>query len=117
MRGAPGYALALLLSPGFAAGCASTQTLSLECVPSEVTVYVDGRVLAGGPDQIALRKDEPHTFYFKGGGHRTQMVVLESHEVGGELQLTPADLCEQVAFAQVQPELRVEIEGDPAALR
>ena len=105
-------ALSLLVLAGVLA-CASTQKVSLECVPSDVTVFVDGRELEGRPAEIELRKNEPHTFYFKGGGYRTQMVVLESSEVDGEVQLTPADLCQEVVFAEMRPDVVVELEEEP----
>jgi hypothetical protein len=114
----PAPALGLLLALAGGAGCASKQTVSLACVPREVTVYVDGRVLEGSPEDLSLRKDRPHTVFFKGGGYNTQMVVLESREVDGEPVLSPADLCKQVVFAEMQPEVRVELEeSGPEAAR
>ena len=106
--------LAVLLLPLVALGCASTQKVSLECVPSEVTVYVDGRALEGHPDEIDLRTDQPHTFYFKGGDYRPQMVVLVASEVEGETRLTP-DLCREVVFAEMRPDVVVELEEEEPA--
>ena len=97
-------ALALL------AGCASKQRIALDCVPSGVTVYVDGRALEETPDSIALRKDEPHTVFFKGVGYQPQMVVLNSWEEDGRKRLTPTDLCAEVAFVAVRPEVHMEID-------
>jgi hypothetical protein len=111
----PARAAALLLCfAGSAAGCASKQRVSLDCVPREVTVYVDGRALEDSRE-VALRTDRPHTVYFKGGGYRTQMVVLESEEVDGKRLLFPAEPCREVAFAEMQPEVRVEVEPEAQA--
>ena len=76
-----------VLGLAFVAGCASTQKVSLECVPSEVSVYVDGRQLEDRPEELKLGVDEAHTVYFKGGGYQPQMVVLESEEVDGKRRL------------------------------
>jgi len=95
-------------------GCASTQKVSLECVPSEVNVFVDGRQLEGSPEEISLGTEEAHTVYLKGGDHQPQMVVMEPREVDGKQVLTNADLCRQVTFTEMRPELVVEIVDDAA---
>jgi hypothetical protein len=77
---------------------------------SEVTVYVDGRELGEAPDSIALRSDEPHTIFFKGAGYRPQMVVLNSWEEDGRKRLSPTDLCAEVAFVPMRPEVHMEID-------
>jgi hypothetical protein len=106
-RAAPGLAALVL-----AAGCASTQQVSLECVPSEVRVYVDGRELEGRRSELSLAVAEPHTLYFKGGSYRPQMVVLESREVDGERVLSNADLCQRLVFTEVSPEVRMRLDPD-----
>ena len=93
-------------------GCASTQTVDLECVPSEVTVYVDGRELDGKPSSIELRSDRDHKVFFKGGPYEPQMVVLESTEQDGETRLEPAGLCTETRFVKMRPEIEVSV--DPA---
>jgi hypothetical protein len=98
---------ALVLS---AAGCASKQRLDLHCVPRTVTVYVDGRMLEEVPEELALRTDQPHTVFFKGGGYKNQMVVLESQEDGETRVLQPADLCSQTTFVSMRPDLQLEAE-------
>jgi hypothetical protein len=97
-----------------ALGCASKQRVSLDCVPHEVEVYVDGRKLDRGSESIELRKDRAHTVYFKGGGYRPHMVVLDSEEVDGEKQLSPADVCTEAVFVETQPEVQIEVERPPA---
>jgi hypothetical protein len=94
-----------------AAGCASKQRIALDCVPREVTVYVDGRELGETPESIALRTDESHTVFFKGEKYRPQMVVLRSEEVEGEYRLSPPDLCGEAVFVEVRPEVRIEVES------
>ncbi len=119
MLGTSGPAAALVVALMLAAGCASTQKVSLECVPSEVSVYVDGRELEDRREQISLGVDEAHTVFFKGGGFQPQMVVLESREVDGKRRLFNADLCRVVVFTEMRPELRIEVEeeGVPATGR
>lgn len=113
MRGAD--RILACLGVGLAFGCATTQTVSLECVPREVEVFVDGRELEGRPDELSLRADEPHTFFFKGGGFETQMVVLEPKEVDGVASLAPAEVCSEVSFIEMQPDVQVEIDTDPGS--
>src|SRR5258705_10249410 len=57
------------------AGCATTQNVRIECVPREVSVYVDGRLLDGR--EAALRTDRPHKIYAKGPGFEPRLVVIE----------------------------------------
>ena len=112
MLGTPGPGTALVVALLLAAGCASTQKVSLECVPSEVSVYVDGRELDDRREQISLGVDEAHTVFFKGGGFQPLMVVLESREVDGKRRLSNADLCREVVFTEMRPELRIEVEEE-----
>jgi hypothetical protein len=93
-----------------ALGCASKQRIALDCVPHEVSVYIDGRELEKTPESIELRRDEPHTVFFKGGGYRSQMVVLRSEDVDGEKRLSPPDVCTEAVFLEMRPEVRIEVE-------
>jgi hypothetical protein len=94
----------------FAGGCAAKQHVALDCVPHEVSVYVDGRRLEGSPDSVELRADRPHTVFFKGGDYEPRMVVLESREVDGRSELAPADVCSETSFVPMQPQVEMEIE-------
>ena len=103
----------VLVAAAAALGCSTTQTVDLRCVPSEVTVYVDGRELDEVPESIELSQDEAHKLFFKGGPYEPQMVVLESTETAeGERRLEPADLCSETTFVRMRPE--VEVSVDPA---
>jgi hypothetical protein len=95
-------------------GCATAQRVSLECVPKDVLVYVDGRLIEGSAKTLKLAKDEPHTVYLKGGGYQSQMLVFESRERDGKPELDPADLCSRVVFVEMQPELKLEVEPGAA---
>ena len=95
--------------------CAAKQRVSLECVPREVTVFVDGRALDETPAQIELSKDEPHTIFFKGGDYKPQMVVLESEEAEEGHRLSPPDVCTRTTFEKLTPKVQMEI--DPEATR
>lgn len=104
---------ALVAAAGAAAlGCATTQRISLGCVPKDVMVFVDGRLLEGSPTSVKLRVDQPHTVFVKGGQYPSQMVVFESRQRDGKPVLDPADVCSQMKFVEMQPEVRVELESD-----
>ena len=90
-------------------GCAAKQRVSLECVPREVHVYVDGRSLDPGTESIDLRSDRAHTVFFKGGGYAPQMVVLESHESKNGARLSPAEVCSQTAFVPTSPQVEIQV--------
>jgi hypothetical protein len=101
----------LLTAIGSAAsGCATRQSVSLACVPKNVSIYVDGRLIDGAPDAVKLSKHEPHAIFLKGGGYQSQMLVFESRERDGEPELDPADLCSRVKFIAMQPEVKIELE-------
>jgi hypothetical protein len=103
----------LVAAVGAAAfGCATSQRVSLECVPRDVLVYVDGRLLEGVPKAVKLAKDEPHTVFLKGSRYQAQMVVFESRERDGGPVLEPVDLCSGVAFVEVTPEVTIEVEPE-----
>ena len=74
-----GIALALLAI----SACAHKQTIRLDCVPKDVTIYLDKVPLDRVPDSIDLRTDQPHVLFFKGEGYEPVMVVLEIEESGG----------------------------------
>jgi hypothetical protein len=106
-----------LIYAAFAAaafGCATGQRVSLECVPKNVMVYVDGRLLEGSAKTMKLAKDQPHTVFLKGGGYQSQMLVFESREQDGKRVLDPADLCSRVTFVEMQPEVKIEVEPGAA---
>jgi hypothetical protein len=107
----------LILAPAALAlpACAARQRVSLECVPREVTVYVDGRALDETPAEIELRKDRPHTLFFKGGDYEPQMVVMVSEELEDGHRLTPPDVCTQTTFEPLTPKVQMEV--DPEAAR
>ena len=109
---------ALIIAAATAAfACATPQRISLACVPKNVTVYVDGRLVDDSADAIELSKDESHTVFLKGGGYQPQMLVFESRERDGEPELDPVDLCSRVAFIEMQPEVKVEVEPDAVPAR
>ena len=99
----------LVLALLFATGCAAKQRVSLDCVPHEVSVYVDGRQLEGSPDSVELRADRPHTVFFKGGDYEPRMVVLEPREVDGRSELAPAEVCTETSFVPMQPHVEMEV--------
>lgn len=104
---------ALVAAVGTAAfGCATSQRVSLECVPKDVLVYVDGRLLEGSPKTVKLAIDQPHTIFVKGGRYQPQMVVFESRQRDGKPELDPIDLCSRVVFVEMQPDVRFEVEPD-----
>jgi hypothetical protein len=105
-----GAALALVLAGG---ACAPKQKVVLDCVPEEVTVYVDGRALEQAPEQIELRADRPHKIYVKGPGHEPQLVVLEPRvDATGRQTLEPAEVCVEVVPIGLDRELTLEVDEE-----
>jgi hypothetical protein len=102
---------ALLLA---AFGCATRQPIAIDCVPEEVVIYVDGERIDGVPESISLRRDRPHTLFFKGPGIEPELVVVNSTKVDGRSVLEPAELCVEPRYQRVGRELRIEIAPDVA---
>lgn len=93
---------------GFA--CASTQQITLECVPDAAVVYLDGERLEGPPPTVDLRSDRPHTLYFKGPGMVPELVVVNSEKVGRKSTLSPSHVCVKPRYVQAGRELEMEID-------
>ncbi len=114
-RARPLAGLAALLVAA-AAGCATTQIVRIECVPREVTLYVDGELLEG--NEAALRTDQPHKIYAKGPGYEPRLVVLEPEvDADGRAAFRDEDLCIEVVPIGMGRELEVEVERDREAVR
>lgn len=101
-----GIALALLA----VGACAHTQTIRLDCVPKDVTIYLDKVPLDRVPDSIDLRTDQPHVLFFKGEGYEPLMVVLDTEETADGPALSPRDLCFDLNLVKRKRELEIEIE-------
>ena len=101
--------LAALLAVLCAAACASTQSVRISCVPREVKVYVDGRLLEG--NEASLRTDRPHKIYVKGPGYQSRLVVLEPQvDERGRSAFRDEDLCVEVVPIGMNRELEVDVE-------
>jgi hypothetical protein len=101
-----GIVLALLA----VGACAHKQTIRLDCVPKDVTIYLDKVPLDRVPDSIDLRTDQPHVLFFKGEGYEPTMVVLDIEETADGPALSPQDLCFELNLARRSRELELEIE-------
>ncbi len=108
--------LAALFAALCAAGCASSQTVQIRCVPREVQVYVDGRLLEG--DETSLRTDRPHKIYAKGPGYQPRLVVVEPEQgPDGRSAFASDNVCVEVVPVavgreiEIDPERDVEVEG------
>ena len=94
--------------------CAARQHVPLDCLPAEVTVYIDGERLAETPDALELDPAEPHVVMFRGEGYASQMVVLETREdAEGRPVLVPESLCIELVPVGMDRQLEIEIEGTP----
>ena len=100
-----GIALALLV----VGACAHKQPIWLDCVPKDVTIFLDKVPLDHVPDYIDLRTDQPHVLFFKGEGYEPTMVVLEIEETADGPELSPEDLCLELNLARRSRELELEI--------
>lgn len=91
-------------------GCASTQSVRISCVPSQVQVYVDGRLLEGR--EADLRTDRPHKIYAKAPGYQSRLLVVEAG-------FDEDDLCVELVPIGMDRALEVEVErggeSEPAA--
>jgi hypothetical protein len=107
-------AAAPVLALALAAGCVSTQTVRIACVPRDVSVYVDGQLLEG--NEAALRTDRAHKIFAKGPGYEPRLVVIEP-ETGddGRPVFRDDELCMQVVPIGMGRELEVEVEPGEAA--
>jgi hypothetical protein len=104
---------AVLLAAGVATGCASTQSVQIRCVPREVKVYVDGRLLEG--DRAELRTDRPHKIYAKGTGYQPRLVVIEPQvDERGRSEFRDEDLCIEVVPVGMDRQLELDVEGSDA---
>jgi hypothetical protein len=107
-------AAALVLPFALAAGCVSTQTVRIACVPQDVSVYVDGRLLEGS--EAELRTDRAHKIFAKGPGYEPRLVVIEP-EPGedGHPAFRDDEVCMRIVPIGMGRELDVEVEpGEPA---
>lgn len=103
--------LALIL-PMSTAACVSTQVIPLDCVPDEVSIYVDGRLI-DRDDVLTLSQDEPHKLYFKQPGHEPTLVVLESMMgPDGTPRLDAEDACVTLVPVGVGREVTLEPDED-----
>jgi hypothetical protein len=92
-----------------AIGCASTQTVRIECVPREVAVYVDGQRLVGR--EAELRTDRAHKIFAKGPGYEPRLVVVEPEvDEDGRVGFRDDALCVQLVPVEMKRELEVEVE-------
>ena len=83
----------------------------VDCVPEEVKIYVDGRLLDEIPEELTLRADEDHTLYFKGEGYRPELVVLRT-DGADTPKLTPDTLCVKPVLLGMDREIEMEIDPD-----
>jgi hypothetical protein len=90
--------------------CAHKQAIRLDCVPKDVTIYLDKVPLDRVPDSIDLRTDQPHVFFFRGEGYEPTMVVLDIEETADGPALSPRDLCLELNLAKRSRELDLEVE-------
>ncbi len=100
-----GIALALLV----VGACAHKQTIRLDCVPKDVTIYLDKVPLDRVPDSVDLRTDRPHLLFFRGESYEPTMVVLEIEETADGPALSPRDLCLELNLSRRSLELELEI--------
>jgi len=103
-------AWAIVFLPLVASGCAQTQRYRLDCIPADVTIYLDKVPLDRVPDSIDLRADQPHLLFIKGEGYEPTMVVLETEETADGPVLSPRDLCLELNLAKRSRNLEIEVE-------
>jgi hypothetical protein len=105
----------LLAASLLAAGClSSTQRVRIACVPEEMKIYVDGRLLEEGAENVIfLRTDEPHKIFVRGEGYEPQLVVLEpTLDADGRESLGADEVCIEVIPVGMERELDLQMEHD-----
>jgi hypothetical protein len=104
----------LLVATLVATGCvSSSQRVRIECVPEQVQVYVDGRLLEDDEFEVSLRKDEPHKIFVKGAGYEPQLVVLEPRvDADGNQTLGSDAVCVEVVPLGMKRDLELHMEHD-----
>ncbi len=109
-----------------AGACAHSQTFQIDCIPRDVTIFLDGEPLERNPreitvfvdgapvdrvsDSIDLRSDRPHVLFIKGEGYEPTMVVLDTEETGAGPVLSPRDLCLGLNLNKRSRKLEIEVE-------
>jgi hypothetical protein len=86
------YVWLLLPLVAMLAACATKQRVSLDVVPAEVTIYLDGKPLAGVPTEVELRADQGHVLFFRAEGYRPERVMFFSRQRDGKPYLEPAEV-------------------------
>ena len=99
-------------------GCASKQWVALDCLPEQVTIFVDGERLDHSPEALELDVDRPHTVLFRAPGYRPRMVVIEPDPTAeGRPALQPERICADL-FARaprMQRHLDLQVDEQPPA--
>ena len=98
--------------------CAAKQHVTLDCLPEDVTIFVDGRRLESNPDSVELESDKPHTVLFRAPGYKPRMVVIESDPASdGPPLLRPARVCADLLARtpRMQRHLDLEVDDQPPA--
>ena len=109
-------ALVAVTTSAIGSACAAKQRVPLDCVPEEVTVYVDQRALEELPETLELRSDRPHKIFLKGPGYEPQLIVLEPRRgEDGKSTLHPDRICVELVRVGVDRQLTLEIEEDGGA--
>jgi len=107
--------LALVLLVG---ACAAKQRVTLDCLPEEVTIFVDGRRLEPSQDSVELQSDKPHTVLFRAPGYAPRMVVIDSAAAAdGAPLLHPTRVCADLVAhtPRMQRHLDLEVDDQPPA--
>jgi hypothetical protein len=107
---------ALLISLSLvASGCATRQSIPVECTTETVKIFVDGQLMEGNPDLLELSTDEPHVVFIRAEGFVPQQYIFEPElDEDGEPRLTPGNIC--VELVPVGQGRRLEVEVDDPAL-
>lgn len=94
-------------------GCTTTQSIPLDCVPQEVEIFVDGKLLEGRPDAVSLSRDDTHKIYLKRPGYAPELLVLEPQAgPDGTNRLDASDVCVELVPVGVERNLTIEGEDD-----
>lgn len=95
-------------------GCATKQQVALDCLPEQVTIFVDGERLDHSPKALELDADRPHTVLFRAPGYRPRMVVVEPDPTAeGRPALQPARICADLFARAPRMQRHLDLQVDP----
>lgn len=105
--------LVLLAATLLVGACAAKQRVALDCLPEQVTIFVDGERLEPNQDSVELASEKPHTVLFRAPGYAPRMIVIDSQAAAdGTPLLHPTRVCADLVAHTPRMQRRLDLEVD-----